>query len=65
MTQDELELRDIFFSKYPEGSEQDCTNFVLDVYAEDEKWDDTIYCSGVTTTFSLRSFMEELEERIV
>ena len=63
MTEDEKELRNIYFSKYPEASEEQAINFVLDVYAEDEKWDNNICCSGITT--SLRSYLEELEERIV
>lgn len=65
MTEDEKELRDIYFSKYPEGSDRECMNWILGVYAEDDKWDDRICVSGIIDTFGLRSFMEELEERIV
>lgn len=64
MTEDEKELRDIYFSKYPEASPEDVINFVLDVYTQDEKWE-VITASGVTTGLSLRSFRDEIEERIV
>jgi hypothetical protein len=37
MTEDEKELREIYFSKHPEASELDCMNWILNVYVEDEQ----------------------------
>jgi hypothetical protein len=59
MTEDEKELRDIYFSKYPEASEVDWINWLMDVYSKDEEWGQSVQIEG---TFSnLRDYLEELE----
>jgi len=64
VTEDEKQLRDIYFAKYPEASEEDCVNWILDVYAEDDKlMAEPIICTG--QFHSLRGYLEELEERLV
>lgn len=58
------EDRVVYFTQYPEASEQDYLNWILNVYAEDERiMNDPIVITG--SAHRLRDYIEELEERIV